>query len=317
VSYCQLRGGTIPFDGTMEEIMRGHLTGVPNLEMLPPAERPVVARALAKQPLERWPCCRDFVEALAETVHSALPRPSSIIKKPPIQRPSVTARSAAKIPVPPLPPPPVFHLKPETPQPMKWTAAVAALLLLGGVLVGGFFFFFVFREVRSELEPPPARRQARPSPPPATPTAPAKKEEPVDYVELKFNEGVRALNRQAYQEAVTAFTAAIRLQPRDARLFIYRAKANLGLERFDDAVSDCTEAIKIRPNSHLAYNERGNAYLGLDDIDQALTDYDKAIELNSRDPIYFENRARVYERMGNEERASADRRRANELRGKR
>jgi hypothetical protein len=32
--------------------------------MLPEAERPAVARALAKKPAERWPNCRAFVEAL-------------------------------------------------------------------------------------------------------------------------------------------------------------------------------------------------------------------------------------------------------------
>src|SRR5262249_21117944 len=49
VSYCQLRGGALPFEGTLEEIMRGHLTSMPNLDMLPQAERLVVARALAKK----------------------------------------------------------------------------------------------------------------------------------------------------------------------------------------------------------------------------------------------------------------------------
>src|SRR5262249_45170505 len=42
----------------------GHLTQQPLLTMLPEAERSVVARALAKKPEERWPCCRAFVEAL-------------------------------------------------------------------------------------------------------------------------------------------------------------------------------------------------------------------------------------------------------------
>ena len=43
----------------------GHLYETPDLTMLPDAERPAVARALAKDPHDRWPSCREFVEALA------------------------------------------------------------------------------------------------------------------------------------------------------------------------------------------------------------------------------------------------------------
>jgi serine/threonine protein kinase len=64
VSYCQLRGNRLPFRGTSLEIMAGHLFGLPDLTMLPVPERAVVARALAKEPAERWPNCRAFVQAL-------------------------------------------------------------------------------------------------------------------------------------------------------------------------------------------------------------------------------------------------------------
>ena len=45
--------------------MAGHLNGTPDLAMLPPEERPTVARALAKDPAARWPDCRSFAKALA------------------------------------------------------------------------------------------------------------------------------------------------------------------------------------------------------------------------------------------------------------
>jgi hypothetical protein len=61
-------------------VTAGHLYGRPDLEALPEAERPIVGRALAKEPGDRWPDCRSFVEALAalddseapETIPSAL-----------------------------------------------------------------------------------------------------------------------------------------------------------------------------------------------------------------------------------------------------
>src|SRR5262249_3791730 len=50
VTYCQLRGGQLPFEGNAAQLMYGHLKKAPNLAMLPRTERPVVARALAKNP---------------------------------------------------------------------------------------------------------------------------------------------------------------------------------------------------------------------------------------------------------------------------
>jgi formylglycine-generating enzyme required for sulfatase activity len=65
VTYCQLRGGQLPFTGELARILTGHLMDPPDLTMLPEAERPAVARALAKDPAQRWASCRAFVEALA------------------------------------------------------------------------------------------------------------------------------------------------------------------------------------------------------------------------------------------------------------
>jgi formylglycine-generating enzyme required for sulfatase activity len=70
VSYCQMRGGRLPFEGGQHQVMFGHIQGQPDLSMLPVAERPAVARALAKKPEERWPSCRAFVEALTAAARS-------------------------------------------------------------------------------------------------------------------------------------------------------------------------------------------------------------------------------------------------------
>jgi serine/threonine protein kinase/Tfp pilus assembly protein PilF len=73
VTYCQLRGGRLPFLGTPTSVMLGHLFGAPELTRLPDRERPVVARALAKDPSRRWPDCRSFVRALAECAAKGSP----------------------------------------------------------------------------------------------------------------------------------------------------------------------------------------------------------------------------------------------------
>jgi serine/threonine protein kinase len=75
VTYCQLRGGRLPFEGNQEQVMAGHLMHPPDLTMLPKAEHPVVARALSKYPAGRWPSCKQFVDRLANSaVEGASPK---------------------------------------------------------------------------------------------------------------------------------------------------------------------------------------------------------------------------------------------------
>lgn len=67
--YAELLTGHFPFSGqTSQQLMDQHLYGVPDLSALPPADRPCVGRALAKNPAHRYPSCRAFVQDLAEHV---------------------------------------------------------------------------------------------------------------------------------------------------------------------------------------------------------------------------------------------------------
>ena len=86
VTYCELRSGQLPYSGSITEIVAGHIHGSPNLSFLEPGERDVVARALAKDPAERWPDCRSFVRALAAKVdptrHDTLAPGAGSLKDP-------------------------------------------------------------------------------------------------------------------------------------------------------------------------------------------------------------------------------------------
>src|SRR5207247_2372063 len=71
VTYCQLRGGRLPFAGNAAQVMAGHLMNAPDLSMLPPEEQPAVGRAMSKEPSARWPSCLAFVEALRHSMPAA------------------------------------------------------------------------------------------------------------------------------------------------------------------------------------------------------------------------------------------------------
>jgi serine/threonine protein kinase len=73
IAYHELLTGTYPFDGkNYRQLALQHSAQPPNLDRLPEADRPIVGRALAKDPRQRFASCLEFIEALA-----AIPSPES------------------------------------------------------------------------------------------------------------------------------------------------------------------------------------------------------------------------------------------------
>ncbi len=68
VSYCELRGGRLPFRDTPTTFVKGYTRPAPDLSMLPDLERPIVFRALNPVPQDRWPSFRDFMSRLSRVV---------------------------------------------------------------------------------------------------------------------------------------------------------------------------------------------------------------------------------------------------------
>src|SRR4051794_2477621 len=67
IVYQELLTGQRPFTGnSLRHLVMQHLYNEPDLSPLPALDRPVVARALAKQPEERFPTCKEFIRALRE-----------------------------------------------------------------------------------------------------------------------------------------------------------------------------------------------------------------------------------------------------------
>lgn len=67
IVYQEMLTGRLPFAGrSAGELARQHVHQPPDLEALPPPDRPIVLRALAKQPRDRFSSCREFVEKLCQ-----------------------------------------------------------------------------------------------------------------------------------------------------------------------------------------------------------------------------------------------------------
>jgi serine/threonine protein kinase len=64
VTYCELRGGQMPFAQPPRTFHPDYFHPPPDLSTLRPPERPILARALAMSPEERWPSCSEFIDRL-------------------------------------------------------------------------------------------------------------------------------------------------------------------------------------------------------------------------------------------------------------
>jgi serine/threonine protein kinase len=67
VVYMEMLTGALPFRSTdLRQLALFHLTRLPDLAALPPWERPVVGRALSRDPGRRFRSCVEFLEALVD-----------------------------------------------------------------------------------------------------------------------------------------------------------------------------------------------------------------------------------------------------------
>ena len=67
-TYVELRTGRLPFTGSLLQKLQAQLSGNPDLSLLEPNERPVIARALNREPQSRFPSCREFVRQLQQAL---------------------------------------------------------------------------------------------------------------------------------------------------------------------------------------------------------------------------------------------------------
>ncbi len=73
IVYMELLTGQRPFTGkNARQLALQHLNEEPELRALPEAERPIIARALAKDPTKRWPSCLAMLRAI---YNARSPRP--------------------------------------------------------------------------------------------------------------------------------------------------------------------------------------------------------------------------------------------------
>ena len=106
----------------------------------------------------------------------------------------------------------------------------------------------------------------------------------VRVLEAKKKEGNDAFQRGAQEEAVTAYTEALAVDPDNsafnATLFANRAAAYSKLGKNKEALEDCTSALDLDPNYLKALLRRAQIYMTMEKYEEAVRDYEKAHQMD-------------------------------------
>lgn len=122
IVYQQMLTGAVPFSGrTPAQLAKQHTMAEPNLGSLNPEDRPIVLRALAKEPEARFSSCREFIKALRDGQTGRLPTHSRPEQGPyeHVDPPEDETKSAGAIGTKPIrlsPPGNAEHGAPASPQ---------------------------------------------------------------------------------------------------------------------------------------------------------------------------------------------------------
>lgn len=112
-----------------------------------------------------------------------------------------------------------------------------------------------------------------------------------NYANAYVNRGFQYDELDRPEKAVADFSAAIRLNPQYAKAYYNRGTVYLKRKQYDRSISDFTQTIRLTPKDGDAYHNRGNAYRKKEEYALAFRDYTKALEINRNDGLAYYNRA--------------------------
>ncbi|XP_056372475.1 small glutamine-rich tetratricopeptide repeat-containing protein alpha isoform X2 [Hyla sarda] len=122
-----------------------------------------------------------------------------------------------------------------------------------------------------------------------TPNCATPSDEDLGEAERLKTEGNEQMKLENFESAVSFYTKAINLNPRNAVYFCNRAAAYSKIGNYAGAVQDCEEAISIDPNYSKAYGRMGLALSSLNKHSEAVGFYKRALELDPDNDTYKAN----------------------------
>ena len=106
--------------------------------------------------------------------------------------------------------------------------------------------------------------------------------------------------------AVSDYTQAVKLDPRDATTYCHRGIVNTRRNDLLGAIGDFSKAIELRSDYAQAYYNRGLVYMIKEQLPNAIPDFDAAIRCDAGFADAYCNRALAYKKQGDTARSQAD-----------
>lgn len=103
------------------------------------------------------------------------------------------------------------------------------------------------------------------------------------------NKGNAHMKNSEFNEAVSAYSNAIELNPYNAVYFCNRAAAYSKLDQHTAAIDDCKQAIALDPSYGKAYGRLGIAYSNLNKYQEAHSAYENALKFDPGNTMYETN----------------------------
>lgn len=106
-----------------------------------------------------------------------------------------------------------------------------------------------------------------------------------------FDKGVSLLKKEAFPEAVTAFSQLIKIAPENPDAYKNRGVAYMKKGDYDQAIMDFEKTRELKPDLKGLYSNLGVAYYYKGDYDRAIKNYNMEIALTPDNYYAFFNRA--------------------------
>lgn len=103
------------------------------------------------------------------------------------------------------------------------------------------------------------------------------------------------LQAQTWKSGTTLWDNVIKNQP-SSRAYSARATLLRKEKKYNEAISYYTEAIKLNAIDHESYNNRANIYMDLNKFDSAFADYKQALRVKPNYYVAFDNLGALYAR---------------------
>jgi tetratricopeptide (TPR) repeat protein len=121
-----------------------------------------------------------------------------------------------------------------------------------------------------------------------------------------YERGVANLKNNEWNEAISNFGEAIRLNSKDALAYECRGGAYFLTCDFDKAITDFTQAIQLEPANARALFNRGSAYRAEGEFDKAIHDLSASLRLNPTNDLAYKLRAACYSAKGEHDKEISD-----------